>query len=61
MILLNHPTKLGEVQPLQFTHPQVVGRPVINVTVWGNNLEQFDESISFAMNHDSFGCNFNFM
>jgi hypothetical protein len=49
MILLNRPTKLSPLQALKFAQALVIGRPVINVTVWGDNLEDFDETISFEM------------
>lgn len=61
MVFLNRLTKLSALQPLQFTQVEVIGRPVINVTVWGSNLEHFDESIPFEVNHASCGCNLNFM
>jgi hypothetical protein len=36
-------------------HVQVIGSPIINVTVWSNNLEYQDESIAFEMNHGACG------
>jgi hypothetical protein len=46
MVLFTCPTKLGKLQPLEFTHPQVIGCLVVYVTVWGDNPENFDEPLS---------------
>ena len=36
---------------MKFTQIEAVGRPIINVTVWGDNLEDFDEAIAFEVNN----------
>ena len=61
MVLLNCPAKLGKLQPLEFTQLEVIGRPVINLTVWGDNLEDFDEPIAFEMYHCPSSSNGSFM
>ncbi len=57
MVLRNRPSKFGKLEPLEFTQVEVIGRPVINVTVWGDNLEDFDESIAFEVYHRASGGN----
>jgi hypothetical protein len=37
---------------MQFSQLEVIGCPVVNVTVWGNDLEDFDKSIAFEV----YGC-----
>lgn len=46
---LDHPGELGVVETLELRHPEVAGSPVLNVTVWGDQLEDFDEAIAFEM------------
>ena len=61
MVLLNCPGELGKLQPLEFTQVEVIGRPVINVTVWGDDLEDFDESITLEVYQRSLRRNLNLM
>lgn len=44
MIILDRPTQVGVLQASQLVHAQVVGCPVRNVTVWGDNLEDQDQT-----------------
>ncbi len=53
MVLLNCPTKLGKLKPLQWWHLQVISCPVFNVAVFGNNLEYLDESVTLEMHNRS--------
>jgi hypothetical protein len=44
VIVLDRPTQFGILQSGDFVHGQVIGRPVRNVTVWGDNLEDQDQT-----------------
>jgi hypothetical protein len=48
------------LQSLQPNEAQVVGSPVVNVTVWGDQLEYLDSAIAFELYQRSSRYNGNF-
>ncbi len=59
MVLLNRPGKLTPLQTLQLSQVQVISCPVVNVAVWGNQLEYFDHAIALEMDYSSRRSNVN--
>ncbi len=52
MVFLNRPLDFSPLEALEFAHLKVIGDPVINVAVWGNNLEHSNQAVAFEM-HDA--------
>ncbi|MGJ3254053.1 MAG: hypothetical protein ACFE0J_23410 [Elainellaceae cyanobacterium] len=46
MVFLNRALEVSPLESLQFTHLEVISCPVINVTVWGDNLEHVERVVS---------------
>ena len=55
VIVLNCPGPLGQAQPRQPVHCQVVGRPVLSVPVSGDDPEDPDQPVTFQMDHRAAG------
>ena len=49
MILLDAPGPLGVLQPRQVVHRLVAGRPVLRVSVWGDEPEHADEAVALQV------------
>lgn len=49
MVGFDLPGKFGKTQAREFVHVQVVGGPVFNVAVCGNELEDTDQPIALQM------------
>jgi len=60
MVFFNRPLEVSPLESLQFTHLEVISCPVINVTVWGDNLEHSDHPIAFEMHYPPLCTNLNF-
>ena len=55
VIVLDRPGLLGQAQPRQLVHRQVVGRPVLSVPVSGDDPEDPDQTVTFQVDDRAAG------